>query len=611
MNKADTNSLISDYLYHLRAGGKRLSVAESGPATTSSTTGYTHDDAGRLTQESGAYGTIAYTYDNVGNRLTRTVSGSATPALANGTTVNTYDANDWLASGAHFYDFDGNELLVNGVQASYDFENHLVQLGTRDYTAYAYDADGNRLSVATRVGTPSAGTPTAYLVDPLAPFARAVLEFPQGASYNTVRYEYGDDLLLRGGYGAASYYLYDAYGVGLARAGSTVNSFLFQGQQYDAASGTYYLRARYYDQNGGRFISQDPFEGNEADPVSLHRYLYANSDPINNLDPSGEETLCSLSVSLGINTSLTATTFAAASRIYSVTTTLADAFSLYEDYEATGAVDTGDVVNLALDVVLPKLGPALFKGLFGKWLCFTAGTPVLMSNGAVKPIEKIKVGDLVLSRDEATSRTQAKKVVRLFRHRTNMTLVLHFRGGATIETTPTHPFYVQNNGFVPAGRLAIGTSIVTRAGPCAVLEKVTRRFKSATVYNFEVEDFHTYFVGKDELWVHNNCATIAAKVAEKFDIFDCVPCAKALVKAFKAQKITGEVIELESGEGFFRNIISKTLNNQAISTNGRHVGVKVGDMVYDNIHKAGIPYADWINDLEAHNGIKIKSATPF
>ena len=209
MNKADTNSLISDYLYHLRAGGKRLSVAESGPATTSSTTGYTHDDAGRLTQESGAYGTIAYTYDNVGNRLTRTVSGSATPALANGTTVNTYDANDWLASGAHFYDFDGNELLVNGVQASYDFENHLVQLGTRDYTAYAYDADGNRLSVATRVGTPSAGTPTAYLVDPLAPFARAVLEFPQGASYNTVRYEYGDDLLLRGGYGAASYYLYD------------------------------------------------------------------------------------------------------------------------------------------------------------------------------------------------------------------------------------------------------------------------------------------------------------------------------------------------------------------------------------------------------------------
>ena len=43
----------------------------------------------------------------------------------------------------HAYDGNGNELLVNGVQASYDFENHLVQLGTRDYTAYTYDADGN------------------------------------------------------------------------------------------------------------------------------------------------------------------------------------------------------------------------------------------------------------------------------------------------------------------------------------------------------------------------------------------------------------------------------------------------------------------------------------
>ena len=373
MNKADTNSLISDYLYHLRAGGKRLSVAESGPATTSSTTGYTHDDAGRLTQESGAYGTIAYTYDNVGNRLTRTVSGSATPALANGTTVNTYDANDWLASGAHFYDFDGNELLVNGVQASYDFENHLVQLGTRDYTAYSYDADGNRLSVATRVGTPSAGTPTAYLVDPLAPFARAVLEFPQGASYNTVRYEYGDDLLLRGGYGAASYYLYDglgstrqltdgsgavtdgylydAYGVGLARTGSTVNSFLFQGQQYDAASGTYYLRARYYDQNSGRFISQDPLEGNNDDPISLHRYLYGSDDPADRIDPGGQSDF-SLS---GISTTMAGVASFAAQNF---STVFGVGMFLYGIVDPEGAVGVGETVG----GTLPQAGTGAEEG---------------------------------------------------------------------------------------------------------------------------------------------------------------------------------------------------------------------------------------------------------
>ena len=214
------------------------------------------------------------------------------------------------------------------MQASYDFENHLVQLGTRDYTAYSYDADGNRLGVSTRLWAPGAaptgavsGTTTVYLVDPTATYARVVLESSGG--YSPTRYEYGDDLLrMVGTGGASSYYLYDglgstrqltdgsgvvtdsylydAYGVGLARTGSTVNSFLFQGQQYDAASGAYYLRARYYDQNNGRFISQDPFGGSNDDPISLHRYLYASDDPTDRVDPSGNsDNLASLSVVAG------------------------------------------------------------------------------------------------------------------------------------------------------------------------------------------------------------------------------------------------------------------------------------------------------------------------
>ena len=216
------------------------------------------------------------------------------------------------------------------MQASYDFENHLVQLGTRDYTAYSYDADGNRLSVSTRLWAPGtaptgavSGTTTVYLVDPTATYARVVLESSGG--YSPTRYEYGDDLLrMVGTSGASSYYLYDglgstrqltdgsgvvtdgylydAYGVGLARAGSTVNSFLFQGQQYDAASGTYYLRARYYDQNNGRFLSQDPFGGSSDDPISLHRYLYASDDPSNRVDPSGAADSNLIGLSAGIAT---------------------------------------------------------------------------------------------------------------------------------------------------------------------------------------------------------------------------------------------------------------------------------------------------------------------
>jgi len=59
------------------------------------------------------------------------------------------------------------------------------------------------------------------------------------------------------------------------------------GEQYDPDLGLYYLRARYYNPNSGRFLSRDPLDGNAIDPASLHKYLYAGGDPVNGLDPSG------------------------------------------------------------------------------------------------------------------------------------------------------------------------------------------------------------------------------------------------------------------------------------------------------------------------------------
>jgi len=73
------------------------------------------------------------------------------------------------------------------------------------------------------------------------------------------------------------------------RTGSTVNPFLFNAQQFDGASGYYFLRDRYYDQSNGRFLSQDPYSGNNDDPVSLHRYLYTGDEPVDNVDPSGDD----------------------------------------------------------------------------------------------------------------------------------------------------------------------------------------------------------------------------------------------------------------------------------------------------------------------------------
>ena len=77
----------------------------------------------------------------------------------------------------------------------------------------------------------------------------------------------------------------------------------------------------------------------------------------------------------------------------------------------------------------------------------------------------------------------------------------------TITATREHPFYVKGKGFVPAGALAIGNSIVTRAGPTLVVKSIEwkRRPEGYSVYNFVVEDLHTYFVGNSNggVWVHN------------------------------------------------------------------------------------------------------------
>jgi RHS repeat-associated protein len=96
-------------------------------------------------------------------------------------------------------------------------------------------------------------------------------------------------------------YFYDAFGGALSGdSGNSPNSYRYNGQQLDGASGMYYLRARYYNQGLGRFISHDPLLGEASDPVSLHRYLYASADGVNYIDPNGLESMLSVVSSLGI-----------------------------------------------------------------------------------------------------------------------------------------------------------------------------------------------------------------------------------------------------------------------------------------------------------------------
>ena len=158
------------------------------------------------------------------------------------------------------------------------------------------------------------GVETRYLVDENRPYAQVLEEY---SSNGTVQasYVYGgaldlisqtrggtESIYLRDGHSGVRQltnasgsvtdtYTYDAYGTLLQSTGATQNDYLYRGEQSDSNLGMQYLRARYYNQNSGRFANVDPFEGWQEQPISRHRYIYGNNSPITFIDPSGKFSL--------------------------------------------------------------------------------------------------------------------------------------------------------------------------------------------------------------------------------------------------------------------------------------------------------------------------------
>ena len=96
--------------------------------------------------------------------------------------------------------------------------------------------------------------------------------------------------------GAAMSDVHSSSGILIANSGGTYNTYLCTKEPYIRARGLYYLRARLMNPLTGRFWSADSYEGDSDDPASLHKYLYANNDPVNNLDPSGHLSLTEITV---------------------------------------------------------------------------------------------------------------------------------------------------------------------------------------------------------------------------------------------------------------------------------------------------------------------------
>jgi len=106
---------------------------------------------------------------------------------------------------------------------------------------------------------------------------------------------------------------FDAYGNLLYYTAAPQTALLYTGEFYDSVVRMQYLRNRWTDPSTGRFIRRDDYTGSRTDPLSLHKYIYCNDDPINNIDPTGyltgtlTETTISLSISEQIGISLAAT----------------------------------------------------------------------------------------------------------------------------------------------------------------------------------------------------------------------------------------------------------------------------------------------------------------
>ena len=148
----------------------------------------------------------------------------------------------------------------------------------------------------------------------------------------------------------------------------------------------------------------------------------------------------------------------------------------------------------------PRLGQAGLAGripleVLGQRSCFTAGTPLLTPDGE-KLIEQFREGDWLLSRSEhdPEGTVEARRVVQVF---VRTALVLELRvGGRLIRTTAEHPFWVVGRGWAAAGTLRPGDWLLSHDGRAALVEGATALRETATVYNLEVEEHHTYFVGR-------------------------------------------------------------------------------------------------------------------
>lgn len=134
---------------------------------------------------------------------------------------------------------------------------------------------------------------------------------------------------------------------------------------------------------------------------------------------------------------------------------------------------------------------------------FSPDTEVATPDGA-RPIADLDVGDQVIARDERTGATSVRPISAVLRHDDPVTGTVVI-DGESIETTPEHPFFSLDRGFVPAAELRLGELVATASGQPGTVSSVRWDGGPAEMWNLTVAVDHTFFVGDTGVWVHNAC----------------------------------------------------------------------------------------------------------
>jgi RHS repeat-associated protein len=252
--------------------GNRTSEEHLSPdgATTMVDRFYHYDQRHRLTRIDDRLApdqTITYGWDANGNQVSRSQAGTTLTFVPDQRNQVVRVLSDGLELSTASYDYQGLRIAKRGadglIRYTYDGQSVLQQHSAIGDTVATYRWGAGQLLALDHF----ADGRSYYHLDALG--SVAALSDPTGA--------------------AVSRYQYDAWGNIRTSSGDNWNPFGFTGYEKDDETDLYYAKARYYDPETARFLSQDPVQGDLTNPPSLHRYLYAYGNPTVWVDPLGRE----------------------------------------------------------------------------------------------------------------------------------------------------------------------------------------------------------------------------------------------------------------------------------------------------------------------------------